>query len=324
MRAVTPPHYFNIFPTGDIPVPVCIGDLPLSDYVVSQETLAEGVASYLQNNPQAPGVILMKNGRLTGLIPRHKMFERLGKRYGVELFLRKPISEMEHELGVGIFTLKSHLQINIAVKLALSRQENNIYDPIIVEYEDGSLHLLDMYVLLLTQSQLLSNMNGIISSLNHIESVLSDETPSRNPLELILQSIHRVVPFHHACILLPKKDEFKTLVMNEAVTFLEGSPESNSIYRSVLHLSQPMCLEDVKIVPAWKGEGTVEQTRSWMGIPVSNQYGPVGLISLSRFTLSPFSQSERELAQVFTRYVSTFLIGLSRKVEMNRIYQKMM
>jgi two-component system, NtrC family, sensor kinase len=134
------PHHFNIYPTGHIPVPVCIGDLPMSDYTVSRNTLAETVASHMQNDNLIPGALILEGKKLSGLIPRHKMFERLGKRYGVELFLRKPIGELERELGADVFTLKSHLSINIAVKLALSRSESNIYDPIVVEHEDGTLN----------------------------------------------------------------------------------------------------------------------------------------------------------------------------------------
>src|SRR5690242_948686 len=101
MRELPPvPHHFNIYPTGHIPVPVCIGDLPMSSYSVSARTLTEAVTARMQDDNMIPGVLIMENQKLSGVIPRHKMFERLGKRYGIELFLRKPIGELEKELGV--------------------------------------------------------------------------------------------------------------------------------------------------------------------------------------------------------------------------------
>jgi len=323
MRANPIPHYFNIFPTGQIPVPVCIGDLPLSNYVVSYNTPAEKVASYLQSNVLLPGVIVIQGTRLLGVIPRHKMFERLGRRYGVELFLGKPVSDLLLELHADTFSLKSHLHINTAAKLALSRSQDGTYDPIIVEYEDGSFALLDMYVLLLSQSQLLSNMNGVISSLNHIETILASETPNRNVLELILESLRLVAPYHEADIILPNQAEYENIRTNKHVTILDDPWRANDIYRSVFSMNQPFAIEDVRMAPAWKGIHAPAKTRSWMGIPLADHNGIIGLLSLSRFSVSPFNNNEKEMAQVFARYINTFLMNLSRQVERNYSYSKL-
>jgi GAF domain-containing protein len=294
---------------------VCIGDLPLSDYAVPHDTLTEKVAAYLQTHVSIPGVIIMRNDRVAGVVPRHKMFERLGQRYGIELFLRRPISELEKELLAGVFTLKSQLPINTAVQLALGRSKNNIYDPIIVEHEDGSLYLLDMYVLLLTQSQLSTNLSGIISSLNNIETILASEKAGASTLTLILDSMNLVVPFHHACIVLEKQNDLTSLpITNEAVRFTEEPLRINDIYRSILSMNQPLSLEDIRNIPAWRNTDCPAATRSWMGVPISNQAGTIGVVMLSRFTLSPFTVNEKELALVFTRYINSLLINLSLSV----------
>jgi hypothetical protein len=322
MRANPVPHYYNIFPTGHIPVPVCIGDLPLSNYVVSYDTLAEKVAVHLQANPLIPGAIVTQGKRLLGVIPRHKMFERLGRRYGVELFLSKPVGDLLLELHTDVFSLKSQLHINTAAKLALSRSQDGTYDPIIVEYEEGSYALLDMYVLLLSQSQLLSNMNGVISSLNDIETILASDSPGRNVLELILESLRLVAPYHEAEIIIQHHSNYESLKSNEHVKLLEDPLRANEIYRSVLTMSQPFSIEDIRMVPAWKGVYASSNTRSWMGVPVTDQNGIIGLLALSRFSVSPFNNNEKEMAQVFARYINTFLINLTRQIERRYIYNK--
>jgi hypothetical protein len=323
MRATPLPHYFNIFPTGQIPVPVCIGDLPLSNYVVPYNTSAEKVASHLQSNVLLPGAIVVKGERLLGVVSRHKMFERLGRRYGVELFLSKPISDLLLELHTDVFSLKSHLHINAAAKLALSRSQDGTYDPIVVEYEDGNFALLDMYVLLLSQSQLLSNLNGVISSLNHIETILANETPNRNVLELILESLRLVAPYHEADIIISNQAEYEDVKTNKHVTILDDLWRANDIYRSVFSMNQPFAIEDVRMVPAWKGIHAPSKTRSWMGVPLADHNGIVGLLTLSRFSVSPFNNNEKEMAQVFARYINTFLMNLSRQVERNYSYNKL-
>ncbi len=323
MRANPVPHYFNIFPTGQIPVPVCIGDLPLSNYVVPYDMLAEKVANHLQANILIPGAIVTQGKRLLGVIPRHKMFERLGRRYGVELFLSKPVGDLLLELHSDAFSLKSQLPINTAAKLALSRSQDGTYDPIVVEYEDGNFSLLDMYVLLLSQSQLLSNMNGVISSLNNIETILASDSPSRNVLELILESLRLVAPYHQAEIIIQYHSNYESLKTNEHVKLLDDPLRANEIYRSVFTLSQPFSIEDVRMMPAWRGVYASSNSRSWMGVPIVDQNGIVGLLALSRFSVSPFNNNEKEMAQVFVRYINTFLINLARQVDKKYMYNKM-
>ncbi len=323
MRANPIPHYFNIFPTGQIPVPVCIGDLPLSDYVVSYNTPVEQTAKHLQANPLIPGAIIMQGSRLLGVVSRHKMFERLGRRYGVELFLGKPISDLLLELRSDVFSLKSQMHINTAAKLALSRNQDGTYDPIIVEFEDGNFALLDMYVLLLSQSQLLSNLNGVISSINNIEMLLARDASERNMLELILESLRLVVPYHEAEIIIQNQSNYETLRANKHVILLDDLWHANEIYRSVFTLSQPFNIEDVKMAPAWKGIHAPSKTRSWMGVPISDQNRIVGLLSLSRFSVSPFNSNEKELAQMFARYINAFLSAQSQHAERTRSYSNL-
>lgn len=323
MRTSFVPHYFNIFPTGNIPVPVCIGDLPLSDYVVSNTTLTEDVADFLEGNPLVPGAIMTFNGRLNGVVPRFKMFERLGHRYGVELFLRKPIQEMCDELRAEVLSLKSHLAINMAVRLALSRTQDHIYDPLVVEFENGSLRLLDMYVLLLSQSQLSNNLSGVVSALNNIEMILGNENADpRATLDLIMENLAGVVPAHHVRIILRNHGDFEHLGVHALVEFRQEQLEKFSIYKSIMQMNQPTVLEDVQMVPVWLKTEAPVNIRSWMGLPISNIGGTCGLLTLARTTFSPFTNNEKEIAQVFARYIGQLLVNASNRAERIRLLER--
>lgn len=315
MKATQPiPHYFSIFPTGNIPVPVCIGDLPLSNYVVSQNTLTEAVSTYLEDNPQIPGAVIVNGKQVVGIVPRYKMFERLGHRYGVELFLRKPITEMERELSTSIFVLKSQVSINMAVKLALGRSQTHIYDPIIVEFEDKSVKLLDMYILLLSQSQLSNNLSSMTSSLNNIETILSNENAEAvSTLDLIIENLGEVVPFHHVRILLQNDTGVEVLNQHHLIINHYESAQGSGIYKSVLKMNQPMVLEDVQVVPSWANWETPVNTRTWMGVPISHQNESLGVLSLARITLSPFTSNEKETALIFARYLGKLFTHLATR-----------
>ncbi len=323
MKKEPTPYYFNIFPTGKIPVPVNIGDLPLSNYAVSEETLTEEVSAYLEKNPDVPGVIIIKNNKSIGVIARHKMFERLGHRYGVELFFRKPIVELEKEFAAHKFILQNHVPINMAVRLALARPQSFIYDPIIIEFEDKTLRLLDMYVLLLSQSQLSSNLSGISSSINSIETLVSN--PHANlysAVDLIMESLSKVVPTHHARILLQHRPEFDALKEHDLVLNYYEPLNRFSIYRAILQTNQTSVLEDVSMTPAWINRDTPHNTRSWMGVPLHYLNEPFGILSLSRTTFSPFSNHEKETALLFARYLSTLLSNFTGRLDKIRALEK--
>lgn len=317
------PHYFSIFPTGNIPVPVCIGDLPLSNYVVLHNTLTEEVSTYLERNPEIPGAIILNDKQVVGLVPRYKMFERLGHRYGVELFLQKSISEMERELGAPIFTLKSQVSINMAVKLALGRSQTYIYDPIIVEFEDNSVKLLDMYILLLSQSQLSNNLSNMTSALNNIEMILSNENAEAvSTLDLIIENLGEVVPFHHVRVLLQNNTGAEILNHHHLIINNYESIQGVGIYKSVLKMNQPMVLEDVQVVPSWLNWETPANTRTWMGVPISHQNELVGVLSVARATLSPFTINEKETALIFARYLGKLFFHLSRRRQRALSFEK--
>jgi hypothetical protein len=323
MKNERPPHYLSIFPTGTIPVPVSIGDLPLSNYVISEDTLTEAVSEFLEENPDVPGVVIEKKNQPAGLIPRHKIFERLGHRYGVELFFRKPIVELEKELITSPFVLKQHISINLAAKMALGRAQNFIYDPIIVELENKTLRILDMYVLLLSQSQLSNNLSGAASSLNNIEMLVSNSNVNLySAIDVIMESISKVVPAHHARILLQSRTEFDALKEHELILNHYEPLTNVSVYRSILQSNQVSVLEDVKMVPAWTNQDTPPNTRSWMGVPLTYLNENLGVLSLARTTFSPFSNHEKEIALVFARYLSKLLSNSTGRLDKIRMIEK--
>jgi len=316
-------HLFDIYPTGDIPVPVCIGDLPLSDYIVSHDTLTENAAAHLQKHLEIPGVIITRNGRLAGVVPRHKMFERLGRRYGVELFLRKPIENLQRDLNTDAFALRCHLHINTTAHLALARPHDCIYDPVIVEQANGEYRLLDMYVLLLSQSQFLTNLSNVVSSLNRIEIALSRDGETMHALELILKNLKMVVPVHKLEILLKNKNAFTRIGENGDVKLMDDFAGANEMYRVALSNNHPLVVDDSRMVPAWRGRHALPHVLAWMGVPLSDKEGVTGLLSLSRHTTSPFTNNEKELAQVFSRHINQVLVNESQTDGMKYLLKKL-
>lgn len=296
-------------PTGYVTVPVSVSDLPMHDYSVSPDTLTEEITSHLDAHPELPGVILLRGNEIRGMLPRKRMFERLGHRYGVELFLRKPIGELCDSLQPKIFTVHPHARVDDAVYLALDRPASVLYEPLVVISETGGARLLDFHTLLLAQSQLLNNMNNLFSALNRIEAAIRQKGDLQERLATILEGLRQVVPYHHAAV-LPRDAHGIHLSDREIVTYTPTTPVvQNAIYQAVLQHNQPIYLENVDHVPGWNGLGlgTQADMRTWVGIPLRGDGPALGILSLGRRTLSPFRRDEMSIAETFGGYITQTL-----------------
>jgi len=305
---MTPPRklYKSISrPTGEAAALVCVGDLPTHNYSVSAYTLTEDVTRYMELNPDLPGVILLKEGNLFGMIPRDKIFERLGHRYGVELFLRKPIEELHENLDVGLHTIPSHIGIKEAVRYALERPMYEIYEPMVVTYENKDVRLLNVYTLLVAQTQMMDYLKNLAGNLNRIKTALSNNRNPSKTLEIIMKNLKQVVPYHQAAVFMKEPQEFK-IASKEMTVYLPTHPIIKStIYQSIIKMNQPIYLEDVDKVPSWKDIPQQGELRTWVGLPLKHGNRPLGVLSLARRTPSPFTKDEIDIAQIFADYIGT-------------------
>jgi GAF domain-containing protein len=295
-------------PTGYVHTPVCVDDLPQHDYWVPLATQTETVTKLLEARPELPGVLLFDNDLLYGIIPRKRIFERLGHRYGVELFLHKSVSELHSSLAPQMFTVHPHTRIDNAVYQAMERSLDVLYEPLVVVSDRRHARMLDFHTLLLAQSHILNNMNNLFSNLNRIELSLKQRPHLHDSMTMILDGLRQVVPYHHASI-LPREANGVHFSDNKITTFIPTTPVlENPIYQAVMQHNQPLYLEDIKKVPAWSGMDSISELRTWVGVPLRNGSSSLGILSLGRRTLSSFSKDEIVIADTFAGYISQALI----------------
>jgi GAF domain len=293
-----------MLPTGQIYPPVSVGELPSHDYQVPIQTLTEDVSSYLESHVETPGVILVNEKKLHSMIPRSKMFERLGHRYGVELFLRKPIIELQESLGTTTFGISSNTRINTAANIAISRNVENIYEPLVIEYDDGTFRQLDMHILLMAQSLVMENINNIISSMNRIEQSIKADIPLDTSLDMIIDSIKRTTPYHRAAILIKPGSWTKISSHHPILQHLSEPLINHPLIKAVLNTRNHLYIEDTTQAPSWKGMEFAGKANVWMGLPIVVGRIPDGILSLSRTTKTPFSKNEIDMARTFSEFLS--------------------
>jgi HPt (histidine-containing phosphotransfer) domain-containing protein len=142
-------------PLHNIHLRSTIADLSLHGFYLSISDPGEKAASAFQEHVDLPGVIIMDGDEMAGMISRRAFHERVGRSYGVEVYLRRPLQKILEAVDHKPMCLNQDTSITTAAQSALGREMENVYAPLVVVMGDGTLKLLDVYVLLLAQSRLL-------------------------------------------------------------------------------------------------------------------------------------------------------------------------
>ena len=140
--------------TENLSLESTIQELSLHDFQIDSSHLGKEVTQTFQVNQLLPGVILTEQGKLVGMISRRRFLEQMSRPYGLELFLKRPLSSLYRFANTDVLILPGQTQIVEAARCSLQRSANALYEPIIVELETGTYRLLDVHQLLVAQSNI--------------------------------------------------------------------------------------------------------------------------------------------------------------------------
>lgn len=129
-------------------------ELLLYDFQVECSHPGKEVAQTFQRNPLLPGVILLEQEQFVGIISRRRFLEQMSRPYGLELFLKRPLSSLYRFASTEVLRLKGDTPIVEAARRSLERSPEVLYEPIVVEIESGIYRLLDVHQLLVAQSKI--------------------------------------------------------------------------------------------------------------------------------------------------------------------------
>ncbi|MDX1999370.1 MAG: ATP-binding protein [Thermoanaerobaculia bacterium] len=138
-----------------------VAELPHYQEAVDTDAKARRLADLFQANPDLPGVLLTRHGRVQSAVSRSYYFEVVGGYCGKDLYDGRPIQLMMsrfEELG-GALVVSGERSIREVVELGLKRSRELLYEPVVVHRDGGgmaeeSVVLVDFEDLLLADSRL--------------------------------------------------------------------------------------------------------------------------------------------------------------------------
>lgn len=289
-----------------------IGELPLHHYEADISIHLEKAVAHLKNNPDLPGIILRQGKTFFGALSRWKIFERLGRPYGIELYFRKPIRKLVEVVEQDCEIYPHAMPIPQAVQRALQRAAEMRYEPLVVLVGEDDLRLLDMDILLQAQSEQLANANALIQKQAEIGRILSNSLNLSNVLDLILEQMESVISYDRASILLYRNNSLEFAAsrgyaghvnMDQARELANRNP----IFARILTTRQPEAIEDISLYTAWPHIPDTAPTRSWLGLPLIQNNTILGMLSISRLDVAPFRPDTIEAASIYSSHAATAL-----------------
>jgi hypothetical protein len=137
-----------------------LDDLPSINSCIEFNTPGEMVMQMFHQMPSNPGAIIINQGEIIGVISREAFFENTGKRFGVEVFLGRPIHLMLDQVSREPLILSSREKISQAAHEALKRKTKSVFDPIIVEKPGKNYRIIDMLTIFLAENQILLTLHN--------------------------------------------------------------------------------------------------------------------------------------------------------------------
>ena len=139
-----------------------IGEIAKNITCISPGKTCESVDRLFNENPRLQGVVVTENQMPTGLITKMKFYQKMGTRYGYNLYMRRPIELLANNTPLIVDYYTSVIEVS---KLAMDRPGEELYDYIIVTNKDELWGIVSIRSLLIRvadiQVELASYLNPL-------------------------------------------------------------------------------------------------------------------------------------------------------------------
>jgi len=150
----------------------------------------------------------------------------------------------------------------------------------------------------------------VADTLNQISAALVSSLELDHTLSLILSSLEQLLDFDSAAIYLLTPSDRLRMVAARGMPQVEVTMASSKeverfrLDETVISSRKPLAVTDVRQDPRWTPLKGTEYIRSWLGVPLLARGNPIGLVTIDRSTIRPFTPSQITLAEAFARHAA--------------------
>jgi thioredoxin-related protein len=182
--------------------------------LINTSHMVKKVEETFDDDPELAGVIIIdeNDAQLLGMISRKRFMEMYSKPFRKDLHNKKPLKLLvKYDFDTPLCLQESD-NIDQAVRIALTRPHDQMYEPIVVHSVNRGLKLIDMQVLLLELAKVyqrqsmelqetlsrVKQLEGIIAICSYCKKIRND-TNSWDQLETYISSHSEALFSHSIC-----------------------------------------------------------------------------------------------------------------------------
>jgi diguanylate cyclase (GGDEF)-like protein/PAS domain S-box-containing protein/putative nucleotidyltransferase with HDIG domain len=288
--------------------------LPHYDCSVSKNAPGREIAAHFDKTPALPGVVVLDYPDRAVLLSRNVFHEVLGKPYGIDLFLHRPIKVLIATIEIQLSTiLHEATTIHEAARIILNREPENTYEPIIVKFNEGSLCVIDAYDILAAQNHLLGIFNEELDTNQKISEALrasgfelSKSLNFEEILDKIMKHVNSLVECDATCLFIAHDDVFNLVRTNgsnndeiQKLVDAQSRLIKEFLHKIEIEPDEPTFLSINKDTP----------TYSLLGVPMLEKAEVIGILFLKKKTKHQFRNTELTTIFSYANHASSALMN---------------
>lgn len=166
-------------------------DLYLYNCQIEASSLGEDLVRLFDTNPLLPGVVLLETGQLYGMVSRRCFLEFISRPYGREIFIRRSLQLLNQFAQSHILVLPIDTTVVKAAQKSLQRSPDQLYEPIVVQLNERTYHLLDAHQLLIANSQIHELTTRLLSEQTQAKLIQTEKMTSLG--EMVAGVAHEIL-----------------------------------------------------------------------------------------------------------------------------------
>jgi signal transduction histidine kinase len=141
----------------------------------------------------------------------------------------------------------------------------------------------------------------LAETLYNVGRALSGTLDLSEVLDLILAYLADIVPYHRGAVLLSQGEILAFVAARgfpptvDPLT-LQIAIETNDVYQTICASQAPLAIVDVAQRADWQRTEGIPNPGSWLGVPLIRANEVIGMLSLARETVEPYTEDETTLA----------------------------
>ncbi|MGD7043048.1 GGDEF domain-containing protein [Jeotgalibacillus proteolyticus] len=150
-----------------------IGDIAKGISCMKGSTMCSEVDELFQQEPGLQGIVIMDLDKQPALMTRTKFYQKMGTRYGYNLYVKRPIELLANPSPLTVDFFASVIEVS---KWAMERPDHEVYDDVVVKKEGTVYGVVSIKKLLTTVADIQTELASYLNPLTRLPgNTLIDE-----------------------------------------------------------------------------------------------------------------------------------------------------